>query len=124
HLDRVEVLRVVLEPQARGFPLVELFLPGGVVPARATYADRAAKSCAHRSAVPAATTRERPSTSSGAASNGGASGRSIASPCSRTSSCAAAMSTERAGLREHTASTRPAARWQSESASDPMIRSL
>ena len=45
-----------------------------------------------------------------------------ASPRSRTSSCAAAMSTERAGFSEHTASTRPAARWQSESASEPMIR--
>ena len=33
------------------------------------------------------------------------------------------MSTERAGLSEQTASTRPAARWQSESASEPMIRS-
>ena len=60
--------------------------------------------------------------SSGAAPNGGASGSSIASPRSRTSSCAAAMSTERAPLSEQTASTRPAARWQSESASEPMIR--
>ena len=33
------------------------------------------------------------------------------------------MSTERAGFREQTASTRPAARWQSESASEPMTRS-
>src|SRR5437764_7619915 len=33
------------------------------------------------------------------------------------------MSTDRAGLSEHTASTRPAARWQNERASEPMIRS-
>ena len=32
------------------------------------------------------------------------------------------MSTERAPFNEHTASTRPAARWQRESASEPMIR--
>src|SRR5438105_1591171 len=123
HLDRVEVLGVVTQPQTRGLALVELLAPRRVVPAGAAYADRAAKSCAHRSAVPAATTRERPSTSSGAAPNGGASGRSIASPCSRTRSWAAAMSTERAGFSEQTASTRPAARWQSESAREPMIRS-
>ena len=33
------------------------------------------------------------------------------------------MSTERAPLSEITASTRPAARWQSDSASEPMMRS-
>ena len=43
------------------------------------------------------------------------------SPRSRTRSCAAAMSTLRAGLSETTASRRPAARWHSESASEPMI---
>ena len=53
---------------------------------------------------------------------GGSSGRSMASPRSRTSSCAAAMSTLRAGFSEQTASTRPAARWQSDSASEPMMR--
>ena len=83
----------------------------------------AASSVRHSSVVPAATTRERPTRSSGAAANGGSSNSSIAKPRSRTSSCAAAMSTERAGLSEQTASTRPAARWQSESASEPMIRS-
>ena len=44
-------------------------------------------------------------------------------PRSRTSSCAAAMSIERAGFSEQTASTRPAARWQRESASEPITRS-
>ena len=43
-------------------------------------------------------------------------------PRSRTRSCAAAMSIDRAGLRQQTASTRPAARWQSESASEPITR--
>ena len=32
------------------------------------------------------------------------------------------MSIDRAGLSEHTASTRPAARWQSDSASEPITR--
>ena len=54
---------------------------------------------------------------------GGSSGRSIASPRSRTSNCAAAMSTERALFSETTPSTRPAARWQSVIASEPMTRS-
>src|SRR5580765_6136718 len=78
--------------------------------ASTTYADSALASFRHSSGVPAATTRERPSRSSGADPNGGASKRSIASPRSRTRSCAAAMSTARAGLSEQTASTRPAAR--------------
>ena len=47
---------------------------------------------------------------------------SIARPHSRTRSCAAAMSTERAGFSDTTPSTRPAARWHSESASEPMTR--
>ena len=34
------------------------------------------------------------------------------------------MSTERAALSEITPSTRPAARWHSDSASEPMMRSL
>ena len=63
-----------------------------------------------------------PTRSSGAAPNGGASGRSMQSPRSRTRSCAAAMSTERAPLSETTPSTRPAARWQSVIASEPMMR--
>src|SRR4051794_7174818 len=124
HLDRVEVARVVLEPEARGLPLVELVLPAGVVPAGAAYAESARAICWHRSSVPAAATRERPSRSSGASPNGlPESKSSIARPCSRTSSCAAAMSTERAPLSEQTPSIRPAASWQSEIASEPMIRS-
>src|SRR4029077_15318178 len=75
-----------------------------------TYAERASASFRHSSGVPAATTRERPSRSSGADPNGGASKRSIASPRSQTRSCGAAMSPARAGLSEQTASTRPAAR--------------
>src|SRR5665647_3414885 len=78
-LDRVEVPRVVLEPRARREAAVELVLPAGVVPAGAAYADRAAATCVHSSAVPAAAMRERPSR-----------------PSSRQRSCAAAMSTERA----------------------------
>src|SRR3954447_12269881 len=121
-LDRVEVSGVVLQPEPRRLALVELFFPGCVVPAGTTYADRALASFRHSSGVPAATTRERPCRSSGAEPNGGASKRSIASPRSRTRSCAAAMSTALAGLSEQTASTRPAARWQSERASEPMMR--
>src|SRR6266480_3586591 len=129
HLDRLELARVVVEPEPRRAPrwIEDAVPPVLVVPARTADSDRlqlsAANSFRHSSGVPAATTRERPSVSSGAWPNGGASGRSIASPHSRTSSCAAAMSTERAPFREQTASTRPAARWQSESASEPMIRS-
>src|SRR5437763_14788009 len=78
HLDGVEMLRVMLEPQAGGLARVELVLPRRVVPTGAAYADSAANSRAHSSGVPAATTRERPSTSSGASPNGAASGRSIA----------------------------------------------
>src|SRR4051794_580006 len=129
HLDRVEMPRVVVEPLARRAArwIEDAVPPVVVVPPGAADSNRsqlfsAAKSFWHSSGVPAATTRERPSTSSGAASNGGASGRSITSPHSRTSSCAAAMSTERAPFSEHTASTRPAARWQREIASEPMIR--
>src|SRR5262249_7483204 len=55
-------------------------LPGLVVLAGAPYAERAAASCRHSSGVPAATTRERPRTSSGAAAKGGSSKRSIARP--------------------------------------------
>src|SRR5581483_4566584 len=99
-LDRVEVPRVELEPAARREPrrIEDAVAPVLVVPAGAAYADAASASasCLHSSPVPAATTRERPSRSSGAAANGGASGRSIARPTSRTSSWAAAMSTERA----------------------------
>src|SRR5581483_1210834 len=124
HLDGVEVLRVVLEPEACGQTAVELLLPARVVPAGAAYADSASASVVHRASVPAAATRERPSRSSSASMNGrGSSKSAIASPASRTRSWAAAMSTARAFFREHTASTRPAARWQSESASEPMIRS-
>ena len=84
---------------------------------------RAARGARRRArASPAATTRDRPLRSSGAEASGGSSGRSTARPRSRTSSCAAAMSTLRAGLSETTASTRPAARWQSERASEPMTR--
>src|SRR4051812_8090948 len=121
-LDRVEVSGVVLQPEPRRLSLVELVFPRCVVPAGTTYADRALASFRHSSGVPAATTRERPSRSSGADPNGGASKSSIASPRSRTRSCAAAMSTALAGLSEQTASTRPAARWQSERASEPMMR--
>ena len=73
-------------------------------------------------AMPAAATRERVARSSGASPNGGSSNSSIARPHSRTRSCAAAMSTERAAFSETTPSTRPAARWHSESASEPMTR--
>src|SRR6266404_603232 len=84
----------------------------------------AAASSAHRAALPAAARRDRPSRSSSAWPNGrGSSKSSSARPTSRQRSCAAAMSTDRAALSEQTASTRPAARWQSESASEPMIRS-
>ena len=55
---------------------------------RAAYEVRAASNVWHSSVVPAATTRERPTRSSGAASNGGSSNSSIARPHSRTSSCA------------------------------------
>src|SRR5581483_1836303 len=122
-LDGVEQGRVVPEPPDGRQPLrVDDLAPVLVVPARAAYADNAAAICAHSSSVPAATTRERPSRSSGAAPNGGRSGKSIASPRSRTSSWAAAMSTERAAFSEQTPSTRPSARWQSEIASEPKIR--
>ena len=124
HLDRVEVPRVVLEPEARGQPVVELVLPARVVPAGAAYADSASASCRHSSAFPL---RRRVNVPRGRArppsKARGSSKSSIASPASRTRSCAAAMSTERAPFSEHTASTRPAARWQSESASEPMMRS-
>src|SRR5205085_12484657 len=110
HLDRVEATCIVLEPPARRQALVELLLPARVVPAGATYADRASASCRHSSAVPAAATRERPTRSSSASANArGSSKSSIASPASRTRSCADAMSTERAPFSEHTASTLPAA---------------
>src|SRR4051794_1558056 len=128
HLDGVEVLGIELEPAASRQPrwVEDAVTPVLVVPARAADPDRLHASAAKRrsqiSGVAAATQRERPSMSSGAAPKGGASGSSIASPRSRTSSCAAAISTDRAPLSEQTASTRPAARWQSESASEPMIR--
>ena len=73
----------------------------------------------------AATTRERPTRSSGAAlERARASGSATAAPASRTISWAAAMSTARAprGRRLATASTRPSARWQSASASEPSTR--
>src|SRR5205823_13388126 len=114
-LDGVEERRVVLEPAARRQAArIDQLAPVRVVPSGAADPDSACASSRHRSGVPAATTPERPSRSSGAAPNGGASNRSIARPRSRTSSCPAAMSTERAGFSEHTPSTRPAARWQSE----------
>src|SRR5215210_58852 len=125
HLDRVEPARVELEPAPRRAALgvEDAVAPAVVVPARAAYEVSASPSIRHRSVVPAATTRERPTRSSGAPPKGGSSKRSIARPHSRTSSWAAAMSTERAGFSEQTASTLPAARWQSEIASEPMIRS-
>src|SRR5439155_10067257 len=124
HLDRVEEGGVVLEPAARRQPFrVDQPAPVGVVPPGAADADSACASSRHSALFPAATTRERPSTSSGAAPNGGVSKRSIARPRSRTRSWAAAMSTERAGFSEQTPSSRPEARWQSEIASEPMIRS-
>ena len=54
----------------------------------------------------------------------GASGSATAKPASRTTSCAAAMSIERApfGRRLATASTRPSASWHSASASEPSTR--
>src|SRR5205823_4753664 len=126
HLHRVEALGVELEPARRRQSrwIEDAVAPVRVVPARKAYADRARAIRVHTSGVPAATTRERCSRSSGAAPNGSStSNRSTASPSSRQRSWAAAMSTDRAALREQTASTRPAARWQSESASEPMIRS-
>src|SRR5829696_5897446 len=124
HLDAVEVARIELEPAPRraALGIEDAVAPAVVVPARAAYEVSASPSIRHRSLVPAATTRERPTRSRGAPLKGGSSKRSIARPTSRTSSWPAAMSTERAGLSEQTPSTRPAARWQSESASEPMIR--
>src|SRR5919197_1365885 len=126
-LDRVEVTRVEREPvPRREARWVEHAVPPvGVVPAGAADPQPASASARrrHSCSVPAAATRERPARSSGAAPNGGASGSSIARPRSRTSSCAAAMSTERAGFSDTTPSTRPAARWQSETASEPITRS-
>src|SRR4051794_7964073 len=125
-LDPVEGLRVEREPVARRTArgVEDAVAPVGVVPARAAdpYALNAFASFWHPSDVPAATTRERPSRSSGARPKGGSSKRSIGMPRSRTSSWAAAMSTERAGLTETTPSTRPAARWHSESAREPITR--
>src|SRR3954452_13539995 len=69
HLDRVEVLGVVLEPEPGRAPLVELLLPARVVPARAAYADSASASFLHSASVPAAARRERPWRSSSASSN-------------------------------------------------------
>src|SRR6266516_560149 len=128
HLDGVEVPCIELEPEPRRTArrIEDPVAPVLVVPARAAdanHCDSAAKSAAQTSGVAAATTRDRPSMSSGASPNGAASGKSIAIPRSRTRSCAAAMSTARAAFSEQTASTRPAARWQSDSASEPMIRS-
>src|SRR4029079_17671762 len=113
-LDRVETLRVELEPASRRQPrrVEDAVPPVLVVPAGATDADHRsrAKSSAATAGVAAATTRERPSVSSGASPKGGASGSSIARPRSRPSRCAAAMSTASAPLSEQTAATRPAAR--------------
>src|SRR5438874_3032491 len=129
HLDGVEMAGVVVQPFPRRTarrvedavpPMV--VVPTGTADSNWLQRSSAANSPWHSSGVPAATTRERPSVSSGAWPNGGASGRSIASPHSRTSSCAAAMSNARASFREQTASMRPAARWQSERAREPMIR--
>src|SRR6266850_2405497 len=112
-LDGVEELRVVAEPVARRAArwVEDAVSPVVVVPAGAAdpafpappasvrrYPVSAVASRVHSSSFPAATTRERPSRSRGAAANGGASGSSIARPCSTTSSCAAAMSTERAAF--------------------------
>ena len=71
HLDRVEELRVVLEPLRRRQPrrIEDAFAPVRVVPAAAAYADRALITCRHTSSVPAAATRERGMRSSGASTN-------------------------------------------------------
>src|SRR5207245_940876 len=130
HLDRVEVARVEGEPIARrqarriedAVPPV-VVVPAGTADPDLVHGPSATKSSSHSDGVAAATTRERPRVSSGATSKGPAVGRSIARPRSRTRSWAAAMSTARACLSEQTASTRPAARWHSESASEPIIRS-
>src|SRR5215203_257209 len=111
HLHRVEPARIELEPAPRRATLgiEDAVAPAVVVPARAAYEVSASPNIRHRSVVPAATTRERPTRSSGAAPKGGSSKRSTARPHSRTSSWPAAMSTERAGFSEQTASTLPAA---------------
>src|SRR5205823_6625513 len=113
HLDRVEVARVEGKPLARWEPrrVEDTVSPVAVVPAGTADPDLghgpiAAESSSHSAGVAAATTRERPVVSSGAASKGLAAGRSIASPRSRTRSCAAAMSTARAFFSEQTPSTR------------------
>src|SRR5581483_6064010 len=123
HLDGVEVARVQLEPLTRWTATVERLPPARIVPARAAYADNASAILRHSSGVPAAATRERCPRSSSASPKGrGSSNSSIESPTSRQRSCAAAMSTDRASFSEQTPSTRPAARWHSESASEPITR--
>ncbi len=88
-LDRVEQRRVVLEPPGGRKALrIDPAAPVVVVPAGTSDPDlphprSASASCEQISGVAAATTRDRPSVSSGASSNGGDSGRSIASPHSR-----------------------------------------
>jgi SAM-dependent methyltransferase len=75
------------------------------------------------SGAAAASTRERMSRLSGvAAGSPPASGKATAPPASRTISWAAAQSTERVGASVAAASKRPAATWQSESATDPRPR--
>ena len=78
-LDRVEGSRVVLEPVARGAAgrVEDAVPPVAVVPARAAdpYRVSASASRLHSCSLPAATTRERPIRSSGAAPNGGVVGQ-------------------------------------------------
>src|SRR5262249_35292586 len=125
-LDGVEELCVVGQPARRRTALwvEDAVPPVGVVPARAADPDyvSAVAISRHNSVFPAATTRERAFKSSGAPPIGGTSNSSIAKPRSRTTSCAAAKSTAREGLRQTTASVRPAASWQYESACAPITR--
>src|SRR5215210_103489 len=127
-LDRVEEPRVVAKPLlGRQALRIDQLAPVGVVPARAadpdfTHMVRISARRSPNSSVAAATTSDFFALSSGEASHGRASAYRIERPTSRTSSCAAAVSTARASRSEQTASTLPAASWQRESASEPMIR--
>ena len=69
----------------------------------------------------AAATRERPTRSSGASPNGGASGSSMRAPARARAAARRRCRPSARALSETTPSTRPAARWQSEIASEPMI---
>src|SRR5512133_228818 len=127
-LDGVEELCVVLEPALRGESFrVDALAPVGVVPARAPDPDlrhinRISARRSRNSFVGAATTAGWCAVPSGAASQELPSAKAMSRPHSRTTSWAAATSTARAPRREQTASSRPAANWQSESASEPVIR--